>query len=284
MSATDANVVTPVRDLPLRRPIDGPAAWVGADMRGREAEWSYRLSHSEIADIETALKAVQARGHRYRRYTPRGLPAADARSGAGSSARGGAGRARLRAAARHAGRGSADRGERHRLLGHRQLFRQRPFAELKGAPARSRLRSRRQQRDQPEHPQLRDRRAAELPHRSLRRRRAAVPAAREVGRTVGDRQFDGGAQCHAERRPDLLERLYQPFPVDRRGEVPEGKAPFYDAPVFNEHAGRPFGAVFAAAYRLIAALSRGAAAYCRGYRGARHAGRIWRAIPNCGST
>ena len=40
-----------------------------------------------------------------------------------------------------------------------------------------------------------------------------------------------------ERRPDLLERLYQPFPVDRRGEVPEGKLPFYEAPVFNEHAG-----------------------------------------------
>jgi hypothetical protein len=41
----------------------------------------------------------------------------------------------------------------------------------------------------------------------------------------------------AERRPDLLDRLYQPFPVDRRGEVPEGKAPFYEAPVFNGHAG-----------------------------------------------
>src|ERR1700680_5207863 len=41
----------------------------------------------------------------------------------------------------------------------------------------------------------------------------------------------------AERRPDLLDRLFQPFPVDRRGEVPEGKAPFYEAPVFNEHAG-----------------------------------------------
>jgi hypothetical protein len=24
----------------------------------------------------------------------------------------------------------------------------------------------------------------------------------------------------AERRPDLLGRLYQPFPTDRRGEVP----------------------------------------------------------------
>jgi hypothetical protein len=41
----------------------------------------------------------------------------------------------------------------------------------------------------------------------------------------------------AERRPDLLERLYQTFPIDRRGEVPEGKGPFYEAPVFNEHAG-----------------------------------------------
>ena len=39
------------------------------------------------------------------------------------------------------------------------------------------------------------------------------------------------------RRPDLLDRLYQPFPVDRRGEVPEGKPPFYNAPVFNEYAG-----------------------------------------------
>jgi hypothetical protein len=41
----------------------------------------------------------------------------------------------------------------------------------------------------------------------------------------------------AARRPDLLERLYRPLPIDRRGEVPEGKAPFYEAPVFNEHAG-----------------------------------------------
>jgi hypothetical protein len=41
----------------------------------------------------------------------------------------------------------------------------------------------------------------------------------------------------AQRRPDLLERLYQSFPVDRRGEVPPGKAPFYEAPVFNEHNG-----------------------------------------------
>jgi len=42
-------------------PIEGPSAWVGADMRGREAEWTYRLSPPEIVEIETAVKAVQAR-------------------------------------------------------------------------------------------------------------------------------------------------------------------------------------------------------------------------------
>ena len=29
-------------------------------MRGREAEWTYRLSPPEIVEIETAVKAVQA--------------------------------------------------------------------------------------------------------------------------------------------------------------------------------------------------------------------------------
>ena len=37
---------------PSRRPIEGPSAWIGADMRRREAEWTYRLSPAEIAEIE----------------------------------------------------------------------------------------------------------------------------------------------------------------------------------------------------------------------------------------
>jgi hypothetical protein len=31
-------------------------------MRGREAEWTYRLAPTEIVEIETAVQAVQARG------------------------------------------------------------------------------------------------------------------------------------------------------------------------------------------------------------------------------
>ena len=63
MSATAVDVMTPTR-----RPIEGPSVWFAADMRAREAEWSYRLSPAEIAEIE-ACAAIGARARtRCRRY------------------------------------------------------------------------------------------------------------------------------------------------------------------------------------------------------------------------
>jgi hypothetical protein len=41
----------------------------------------------------------------------------------------------------------------------------------------------------------------------------------------------------AKRRPDLLDRLFQPFATDRRGEVPIGEKPYFDMPVYNEYQG-----------------------------------------------
>ncbi len=49
--------------------------------------------------------------------------------------------------------------------------------------------------------------------------------------------------CHneiARTRPDLLERLYQPFFYDWRGEHPKDGKPYYEMPVFTRHAGRLF--------------------------------------------
>jgi hypothetical protein len=43
-----------------------------------------------------------------------------------------------------------------------------------------------------------------------------------------------------ERRPDLLHTLYEPFCLDRRGEAPEGKAPWYSGACFERFAGRMF--------------------------------------------
>jgi len=40
------------------------------------------------------------------------------------------------------------------------------------------------------------------------------------------------------RRPDLVPALFQPYPTDRRGEVPEGMRPWFDMPIFHWHAGR----------------------------------------------
>jgi hypothetical protein len=39
------------------------------------------------------------------------------------------------------------------------------------------------------------------------------------------------------RRPDLLRVLLDPIETDRRGEVPEGGAPYFSIPVFNWHKG-----------------------------------------------
>jgi hypothetical protein len=41
----------------------------------------------------------------------------------------------------------------------------------------------------------------------------------------------------AEQYPDLVWRLFQPFSVDRRGEIPEGMKPWFDMPVFHDYQG-----------------------------------------------
>jgi len=40
------------------------------------------------------------------------------------------------------------------------------------------------------------------------------------------------------RRPELAPALFEPFPTDRRGEVPEGMKPWFDMPIFHRHAWR----------------------------------------------
>jgi hypothetical protein len=41
----------------------------------------------------------------------------------------------------------------------------------------------------------------------------------------------------AKRHPDLVWRLFRPLPTDRRGEVPEGKRPWFETPVYNDYQG-----------------------------------------------
>src|ERR1700732_3875866 len=57
MAATDTDVTAPAR-RPL---IAAPSAWIGADMCYREDEWTFRLSPSQVDEIERAVQAVRAR-------------------------------------------------------------------------------------------------------------------------------------------------------------------------------------------------------------------------------
>ena len=38
------------------------------------------------------------------------------------------------------------------------------------------------------------------------------------------------------RRPELAPALFEPYPTDRRGEVPEGMKPWFDMPIYHRHA------------------------------------------------
>lgn len=52
--------------------------------------------------------------------------------------------------------------------------------------------------------------------------------------------ISSSATIHSEmrrQRPDLAKLLSRPIYIDRKGEIPEGKLPYYRMPVFNHHAG-----------------------------------------------
>jgi hypothetical protein len=49
-------------EAPLRRPLAVAAAWRGPDVAARPEEWSERLAAEDVAEIEAACDAVRARG------------------------------------------------------------------------------------------------------------------------------------------------------------------------------------------------------------------------------
>jgi hypothetical protein len=237
MSATDTDVLTQARPSPARKPIEGPSAWTAAEMRGREAEWSYRLASSHVAEIESALQAVRARGldiadisredfplptlgpvlERLRGEVLngrgfvllRGMPVEDRPIAESATAYWGVGS--------YFGSARSQNAKGH-LLGH--------VYDLGGRSATD--------------PTIRSYATAERQNFHIDRCDVVALLCLRRAKAGGLSAIVSSMTLHnvmAQRRPDLLERLYQAFPVDRRGEVPEGKAPFYEAPVFNDYAG-----------------------------------------------
>jgi len=62
----------------------------------------------------------------------------------------------------------------------------------------------------------------------------------KTSRSGGESRLVSSVTLHDEmlrRRPDLWAQLFNPFPTDRRGEVPPGMLPWFELPVFNWHGG-----------------------------------------------
>ncbi len=234
MSATATAITAPFGHRAL---VKAPSAWIGADMRDREAEWSYRLSSSEVAEIEAAMESVRARGldladiRRDDFPLPtlgpvlerlcddvingrgfvllRGMPVENRPIEASAVAYWGVGT--------YFGSARSQNAKGH-LLGH--------VYDLGGSSATD--------------PNMRSYATAERQNFHIDRCDVVALLCLRRAKSGGLSALVSSMTLHnvmAERRPDLLERLYQSFPVDRRGEVPEGKTPFYEAPVFNAHDG-----------------------------------------------
>jgi hypothetical protein len=223
---------------PVRQPITGTSAWVGAEMKQREGEWTYRLSPTEIAEIEAAVKEARGQGlelaeirradfplptlgpvlDRLRREVLdgrgfvllRGVPVEDRPIEESAIAYWGVGS--------YFGSARSQNSKGH-LLGH--------VYDLGNGLSET-------------NPLLRSYQTAERQRFHIDRADLVALLCLRRAKSDGLSAIVSSMTLHnvmAERRPDLLERLYQPFPTDRRGEIPEGKGPFYEAPVFNAHDG-----------------------------------------------
>lgn len=221
-----------------RSPVEGASVWFAAEMRRRESDWTYRLSPPEVAELEAALKVVQARGldiaqiRRDHFPLPTLGPVLDRLRGEVLNGRGFVllrgvpveGRPIAESAALYWGIGAhfgsaRSQNAKGHLLGH--------VYDLGGSSATD--------------PNIRSYATSERQNFHIDRCDVVALLCLKRAKSGGLSAIASSMAVHnvmLQRRPDLLERLYQPMPVDRRGEVPEGKAPFYYAPVFNQHEGR----------------------------------------------
>lgn len=218
-------------------PVTGPAVWYGPDMARREAEWSYVLSAAELAEIAAATASVKARGLELAQIGRADFPLpalGPVLDGLRRELVHGRGFVRLRgmpvggpvadSATAYWGVGSyfgsaRSQNAKGHLLGHVYDLEQ-------GLSATN--------------PNLRSYATNERQNFHIDRADLVALLCLRRAKSGGLSTLVSSMTVHnemAKRRPDLLARLYAPVPIDRRGEIPEGKGPFYEAPVFNPFAG-----------------------------------------------
>ncbi|MGE4046728.1 MAG: TauD/TfdA family dioxygenase [Acetobacteraceae bacterium] len=231
---------------PPRPLVEGPSAWFGPELAQRPDEWIYTLSSGEIAEIEAATKAVRARGidiadirkadfplptlgpvlDRLRNdilngrgfVMIRGLPVADRPIAESATAYFGIGT--------HFGSARSQNAKGH-VLGHVRDM---------GVSTND--------------PNVRTYQTTERQHFHTDSCDIVGLLCLKTARSGGLSSLVSSNTIYnvmATRRPDLVRRLFEPFATDRRGEVPVGKKPWFDMPVFHDHKGH-LSAIYSRTY------------------------------------
>lgn len=227
--AAMADQQTPPRPL-----VQGPSAWIGAEIARRPEEWTYQLSAADLAEIEAATEGCRGRdiasiirddfplptfGPVLERMRGellngrgfvllRGLPVAGRPIAVSATAYWGIGT--------YIGSARSQNAKGH-VLGH--------VRDLGLATDDPNVRT----------------------YQTTERQHFHTDSCDIVGLLCLKTAKSGGLSSlvssntiynvMAERHPDLVWRLFQPFATDRRGEVPDGKKPWFDMPVFNDYQG-----------------------------------------------
>ena len=214
--------------------VTGPSAWTGPDLLKRPEEWTYRLSHDEIAEIEAAAASVRGRDiatigrsdFRLPTLGPvlerlrdevlngrgfvliRGLPVENRPIETGAAAYWGIGT--------YFGSARSQNASGH-VLGHvRDL----------GLSSKD--------------PNVRIYQTTERQNFHTDSCDIVALLCLKTAKSGGLSSLTSSMTVYnamATRRPDLVWRLFKPMPTDRRGEVPEGKRPWFDTPIYSHHQG-----------------------------------------------
>ena len=219
----------------LRPLVAGRSAWIGADLAKRPDEWTYRLSPHEIAEIETATAGVLGRDIATIARADFPLPALgptldrlrdDVLSGRGFV---------LIRGLPVTGRPIDESATAYWGIGY--VFSATPDRRMRKATCSA------MSATSACHPRIRTSVSTRPPSG-----RISIPTLCDIVSLLCLKTAKSGGlssltssmsvyNAMAQRHPDLVWRLFQPMPTDRRGEVPEGRRPWFETPIYNDHLG-----------------------------------------------
>ena len=220
---------------PLPRPfVEGPSAWIGAELARHPEEWIYPLSAAEIAEIETNVDRLRGRDLAELSASDFVLPTlGPVLDRMREEVLNGRGFVLIRGLPVE-GRPIADSALAYWAIGTR-------FGNPRSQNAMGHLLG--HVRDlglATTDPNVRTYQTTERQHFHTDSCDIVGLLCLKTARSGGLSSIVSSMAIYnemARRRPDLVTRLFKPFATDRRGEVPVGEKPYFDIPVYNEHQG-----------------------------------------------